>query len=90
MTSFTRSASERAFTVLPVVACLQAIKTKVLGIDNLATFINPEIEKIISWVQTVIATTFEAINFACVVGDCPARMRLGVLVCVCSFVIDVP
>ena len=73
--SLTRSTSERAFAVLRVVAFLQAVETKILDTDNMATFINAEIEKLLALVQLVITTTLEAVNFACVIGGCSARLR---------------
>ena len=67
MTSLTRSASERAFAVSSVVAFLQAVETEILGADNLSTIVNVEVEEILTLVQTMIATTLDAINFACVI-----------------------
>ena len=67
MTSLTRSASKRASAILSAVAFLQAVETEILGAGDLSTIVNVEVEEILTLVQTMIATTLDAINFACVI-----------------------
>ena len=67
MTSLTRSSSERAFAVSSVVTFLQAVEREILSADNLSTIVNAEIEEFLTLVQTMTATTLDAINFARVI-----------------------